>query len=340
MWAAFALICLPYIALTAWPNFADGSWRHLFVFSTVFLTPIIFIGGFIWLSPIAWQWNGSLGHARWSWSQGIRAVIVSEAFLSLTVFLDAYFKHKAGIPPALWPTLLFNLAFQGPAFVVIGNALASREAVETEKELNRLKAEEAQTRLLQSQLHPHILFNALNGLAELLVKDPPKAECFVQSLSLVLRTVMRASQIKSQELEAERLLVENYLSMESLRFGARLQIHWDWDPTLDNLVLPPLLLQPLVENALKHGLTSERFGGALWLIGRLDEGALRLEVRNTGAPLNLGTAPLSGIGLRNLRERLELAFPAQADFSLFSEERWTVARIRIKNVKGVDSCQH
>ncbi len=186
---------------------------------------------------------------------------------------------------------------------------------------------EAQSQVLQGQLNPHLLFNALNGLAELVHKDADLAEQSIRHMSGLMRKVLKASTKQMHRFSEEREILEDFLDMEALRLGSRLEIRWEWDEALDALPLPPLLLQPVVENALKHGIRPCSEGGTL-VIATWREGAdLALEVRNTGEPLQLN--PIPGLGNANLRERLKLLFEGKAYFNLRTEGVWTVATIRI-----------
>jgi two-component system sensor histidine kinase AlgZ len=122
--------------------------------------------------------------------------------------------------------------------------------------------------------------------------------------------------------------MENYLAVEALRLGDRLQVRWDWDPALDALVAPPLLLLPLVENALKHGLGPRPEGGELHIQGRREGATLLLEVANTGA-WGEAVGRSRGVGLRNLHARLQLGYQGRATFGLVREAPWTRARLTL-----------
>ncbi len=212
--------------------------------------------------------------------------------------------------------------------VAVGSIIASREREETAKNLARTEAKEAQTRLLQSQLHPHVLFNSLNGLLELVHKDPHAAESCIRNMSDLLHTLLKASEQSYFRLEQERELVGYYLGMEGIRLGSRLEVAWDWPSGLDRLLVPPLLLQPLVENAIKHGIAPNIVGGTVRIRALASDGFLTLEVGNTGCEPLAGHR-IGAVGLRNLKERIQLAFGAHGHFSLTREGDWTKAVIRL-----------
>ncbi|HTL97507.1 MAG TPA: histidine kinase [Holophagaceae bacterium] len=197
------------------------------------------------------------------------------------------------------------------------------------------KAREAQSRLLQSQMSPHVLFNALNGFAELIHKDPAAAEGSVRSLAHLLRQLLTFAEFKVITLQEERALVEDYLHLEGLRLGSRLSSIWQWEERLQSRLVPPLLIQPLVENAIKHGIAPVKQGGILRISIREEAGSLLLEVANTGSSLGVkdGTRPGLGLGLRNLKDRLALAFGPDASFGLAEREGWTIATISLPGDK-------
>ncbi|MFN8010942.1 MAG: histidine kinase [Holophagaceae bacterium] len=189
---------------------------------------------------------------------------------------------------------------------------------------------EAQSRQLQGQLHPHVLFNALNALAEVIQEDPDKAEANVRAMSSLLRRVLNASEAATFALSEEVALVKDYLSMEAMRLESRLRVAWDWDSSLDDWRTLPLMLQPLVENAVKHGISQSRTGGDLLIRSGLETGVVVLEVRNTGVALGDSVAQGTGIGLKNLRRRLAMAYGDGARLRLRYEDGWTIAEIRIQ----------
>jgi two-component system sensor histidine kinase AlgZ len=129
----------------------------------------------------------------------------------------------------------------------------------------------------------------------------------------------------------ERKLVEHYLAMESLRLGERMTVEWAWDPALDSVEAPPLLLQPLVENALKHGLSPCPEGGFLRIQATLQQERVHLKVENTGCPFTGRHG--DGLGLRNLESRLDLAFDGDGVFTLQDLGDRTLASVNIPCLK-------
>jgi hypothetical protein len=172
--------------------------------------------------------------------------------------------------------------------------------------LARDQTTQAQLSALQAQLNPHFLFNALNTVAALVRTDPPAAEDTVGNLAQVLRRTLDRTRRTFSSLDDEVDYLKAYLSVEKERLGDRLTVRWQIDPRTRMLRIPPMTLQPLVENSLKHGIGGRLEGGTLTIRSILDDGALVLEVADDGA----GFLPRfrEGTGLRNLRERLDTLY--------------------------------
>ena len=228
----------------------------------------------------------------------------------------------------LSPRLLVLAAAYLCFAVLLGGVLAQMERAEHSEDLAVKAAAQARMKALQNQMNPHVLFNAISGVAEMVREDPAGAEKVLVNLAGLLRQLLEHGERTALPLRQERLVVERYLALEQLRLGKRLQAQWSWDAGLDEREVPPHLLQPLVENAIRHGIAPERAGGQLHIILRPWGRGLELEGANTGR------APAEGaqdsIGLRNLRERLTLlgADPATS-FRLWREGPWTRAVLQL-----------
>lgn len=156
---------------------------------------------------------------------------------------------------------------------------------------------------LQSRIRPHFLFNTLNTAIALVRVDPARAEAVLEDLSELFRVALTDDQTGvtlAQEVE----LARRYLAIEQIRFGARLRVEWDLDAACNTARLPPLLLQPLVENAVRHGVEPSAHGGVVKVRTRAHRGMAHLLVSNT-LP-ETPSQPGHGIALRNVRERLDL----------------------------------
>jgi two-component system sensor histidine kinase AlgZ len=212
-------------------------------------------------------------------------------------------------------------------FLALG-ARRRRSAELQRSELTRA-LQAAELRLLKSQLNPHFLFNSLNSVRALIADDPARAQQAVTQLSRTLRYTLSPGQDELVSLKQELEIVEDYLALEALRLGQRLRIERDISAAAERTSVPVMLLQTVVENAIKHGIAELPEGGALRIAARVEDGALRLEVENP-RPATGASSDRNGIGLRNAAERLRLLFGDGARLDLdLSAPRRALARIRI-----------
>ncbi len=172
------------------------------------------------------------------------------------------------------------------------------------------EAAEAQLTALQAQMNPHFLFNALNTVASLVRTDARAAERTVENLSDVLRRTLDRSRVPMSTVRDEVDFLRAYLAIEQERWGDRLHVDWHVDPAALSAQLPPMTLQPLVENALKHGLGNRLEGGELRIEATRANGRLRLCVSDNGAGFAPGFAERTGLG--NLRARLATLYGAES----------------------------
>ncbi|MDR6537323.1 histidine kinase [Variovorax soli] len=184
---------------------------------------------------------------------------------------------------------------------------------------------------LQSRIRPHFLFNTLNSAIALVREEPAKAEAMLEDLSELFRHAL-ADAGESVTLADEIALAERYLAIEQVRFGDRLRIRWDIDPAANEARLPPLLLQPLVENAVKHGVEPSPEGAKVRIRTERRGGMAVIEVVNSLPPLRWADEPLPrghGIALDNVRDRLRLLHDVQAQFSAGMDQKAYRVRIAI-----------
>jgi signal transduction histidine kinase len=187
------------------------------------------------------------------------------------------------------------------------------------------EAADARLAALQAQMNPHFLFNALNTVAALVRTNPGTAERTVEHLADVLRKTLARTSRTSGTLDEELEYLKAYLAVEQQRYGERLKVSWTIPEDTRRLALPPLLLQPLVENALKHGLGARLEGGRLAIAAARDGDSLRLSVTDDGA--GLPTRAQEGTGIGNLRRRLATLYGDRAHFSLEQQNGSTVATL-------------
>jgi two-component system LytT family sensor kinase len=170
--------------------------------------------------------------------------------------------------------------------------------------------QEARLRALTSQINPHFLFNTLNSIASLVRTNPDAARTVIVKLSNILRRLMRKTEPMTT-LGQEVTFLDDYLSIEVVRFGDKLKFIKEISPEALDAPLPSMLLQPIVENCLKHGLANKLTGGTIWLRARLDGEMLAIEIEDDGAGIpenKLAKLFEQGIGVSNVNERLEVLY--------------------------------
>jgi two-component system, LytTR family, sensor kinase len=175
-------------------------------------------------------------------------------------------------------------------------------------------AKEAQLQGLVAQINPHFMFNCLNSLRGLIAEDQARAQGMVTELSNMLRYSLQSSKAFVASLEAELDIVRSYLKLESIRFEERLSVETDIQPETLSVPMPRMLLQMLVENGVKHGIEKRPEGGRIRISSHLENGAMKIEVTNSGQLSH--EAASTRIGLANARERLRLLYGGAATLKL------------------------
>jgi signal transduction histidine kinase len=241
----------------------------------------------------------------------LSAVLVLIATTSIAHYLGAYrgSPYAPGfldfVPVALGSNAIPLLAVAAVVHVLEARRRAVRSAIESQ----RLRAELADSRLaaVTAQLQPHFLFNTLQSISTLIHRDPAAADAMLVKLSDLLREVLRRSRSGLVPLDDELRMTQTYLDLARIRFGDRLRIVLDIEDETRSALVPVLLLQPLIENALKHGLGRIDAAGSVGVTARRTNGHLTLTVWDDGAGLDRAS-PLENTGLGNTRERLRHAF--------------------------------
>ncbi len=188
---------------------------------------------------------------------------------------------------------------------------------EIEKILLQTSIRDTEAKVLRSQLNPHFVFNALNSIRALVYEDPHKAQQSITQLSGLLRNSLLADRRKTVELREEIKTVEDYLALEKVRYEDRLQSQIDLDSRTLFWQVPPMMLQTLVENAIKHGVSKAVGGGFVSVQATIQPAGLVVQIRNTG---HLGdTGESGGFGLENTTHRLDLLYGTEAGFHIFQE---------------------
>lgn len=302
------------------------------IWASALSSPLTHIGAFAFLAPLPWILPRRLA-SPWRFILGFTlSVVTCELVSALLPLIDAWILAHGSFTFSLGKLLHLYTSLVGPGLMLVGGLVAARAHSDELLQASLAEAQVATNRLLQSQIHPHVLFNALNGLAELVHKSPKAAERAIRHLSDLLRRIMRASEYMRLPLGEERKIIADFLALEAIRLEQRLRVVWEWDESLDAIEVPPLLLQPLVENAIKHGIAPSIPGGDLIIRARAQGGAILLEVWNSGVPF-IDSEEGNGIGVKNLRSRLALHFGNQASIFVGPSGQGTLACIRLEAIQ-------
>jgi len=189
------------------------------------------------------------------------------------------------------------------------NKALKYEASMVQIELNNLK----------SQLNPHFIFNALNSIRALVDENPVKCKQAITQLSTILRSSLASDKKGLTKFDDELKIVRDYLGLESIRFEERLKTDFDIHPESYDYFVPPLMIQTLVENGIKHGISKLTPGGIIQLKTIVIKGRLKIQIRNSGQLLNGVKRNKKGIGLKNTQQRLKLLYGDEAAFRIVNE---------------------
>lgn len=270
---------------------------------------------------------------RTSWKRIAIAVLVlgtlhtAVQYLGYLVFQPAHMDRGFGwVPAALaswWAIyLVWNIFYMA--------VISLRRANRAEAEALRLEvaAKDAELRALQAQVNPHFFFNSMNSVRALIYEDPDAASLMIDQLASVMRYALQSGQHDTVPLAAEIEAVQAYLSIEKIRFEERMQVSVEVGVGLDQVRVPPMSLQTLVENAVKYGVENSAAGSEIRILARrMEDGTVLIEIANKGA-----LAPFSNstqVGLANARKRLALVLGDGARVDLIENSGWVRATLTL-----------
>ncbi len=229
-------------------------------------------------------------------------------------------------------TLIIGIFFGTIGFVINATrtrllaAQADLAQAETKRQAQEKLLLETELKLLQAQIEPHFLFNTLSNVIGLIRKEPDAAEQTLINLTTLLRSSLKRTRAQSVTLEEEFTIVKAYLEIQAIRMQGRLEYvfspeKWEDNEVLSQWPLPPLLIQPLVENAIKHGIDPSETGGRVQVRARCENDELHVTVSDTGIGINIdNTAPVNksgaGTGLSNVRNRLKTLYDGKASMTI------------------------
>lgn len=283
-----------------------------------------FLASFVIHFPCRWLWRRSTPLA----SAMLYCVLLSYALGFGCTALSAVFAlHFAGDPePVSW-TMVAERAFEAAILLVAWSALyfgikhyLSAEEHKARLAASEATAREAQLQALLYQLQPHFLFNTLNAISSLVVsKQPELATEMIAKLAGLLRSSLSFPNAHAVTLREEIALTEEYLSIEQVRFGPRLAVTMHVSPEAYEAQVPRFLLQPIVENAIRHGISRRPAGGEVAITALIKQGLLQIQVENDRSEETLNAHNGSGLGLANTQSRLEKLYGAEASVLISSE---------------------
>lgn len=276
------------------------------------------------LSLVVWRVNLRLHAMRlssWEWvaaqiALGVSVLVVWQGLNALLL--------RSWLGPDFWDQVfaqnwMFQLASVVMTYLtILGMTLAAQSARrererERQQALLEITARESELAALKAQLQPHFLFNALNSVLDLIDTDPVGAREMVVRLADLLQAALRRIDLEQVSLDREIDLIRAYLDIEKIRFASRLSVDIDVGENAGAAQVPPFLLQPIVENAVKHGIGNDPAGGQVRVGATVTDGRLRVEVRDSGRGFD-PDVPVSGRGLEMTRRRLESVYGS--DFRL------------------------
>jgi two-component system, LytTR family, sensor histidine kinase AlgZ len=318
---AYLLAWIPGVALLVGPLMAEGwRFRHAVVLSVpacLFASTLFLFRWYLCRSvPLRGRQPFSL---LGIWTAA--AVIMGVLWSGMTQLLFSLLSDLSLLgPETLTRSTGLGLAGAGAVFYIITVAYhyliiaqeQTQEAERTEQGLREL-AREAELKALRAQLNPHFLFNSLNSISALTSIDPKGARRMCVLLADFLRKSLKLGEHPLVTLAEELDLLRAYLSIEQIRFGQRLRLDWAVETEVEGIIIPALLLQPLVENAIKHGIANLPEGGSLRIAAFKRNDLVEIHVENERDP-EAGTPQGLGMGLQQVKQRLRGRFGADVFF--------------------------
>jgi two-component sensor histidine kinase len=304
-------------------TFAEARRRSDIVSIVVFclvVPPAMLHGLRAWMYVRGWA---QLSASRRVLRSALAVLIFSATITAAVGLLNGLAHGRLWIPTEgmAWMFVAYAWAFAGWLFIYGAvHARRRRDALE-------IVARDAQLRSLRAQLNPHFLFNSLNSVRSLITEDPQRAASMITGLSEVLRYSLASDRQDTVSLAEEIGVVDEYVNVERVRFEERLQVERAIEPAAMAARVPPMLVQTLVENAVKHGIADLPRGGVVRLEASVREGRVEIVVTNDGRfkPSDDG----SGYGLRNARERLRLLYGDLASLTVREDGDRTTAALSL-----------
>jgi len=348
-------------------GFIFGIWMLLGIFSSVNLyfiearedNPINWFTAFVWAMPDMLIWafftpviallltRFRLERGSWKRSMLVHALVGFSFPLIhgiIDAFVNAAIYWSYGLSFSFGHSISAHITYEYFQMVIIYWLVVSvltgiryyQQFRERELRAAQLESQlsQAQLQALRMQLNPHYLFNSLNAVSALVEDEPKKARELLANLGDLLRTSLEGEQDNFVPLENELRFIRSYLDVERVRLGERLHVEFEIDPKTETALVPNLILQPLVENAIRHGIAPHVENGDVRILSELEGDRLILSIFDNGKGIEVfngnGQMYEEGVGIRNTRERLKVIYGERASFKLNSlESGWTESRVTL-----------
>lgn len=276
------------------------------------------------LALLAWA-AGRFVERRTGWNHPVRAValhagagVVAIALWSVVEITYARIMLGPDMFTVLANTWMFSLVSAITTYCAAVGIGATVQAIERQRAQQQreaaleLSARQSELAATRAQLQPHFLLNSLNSVVALIDDDPGEARAMVLRLSALLTSIFERFDLSAVPLGRELDLIETYLGIEQIRFGSRLRFSIDASPNVRDIPVPPFLLQPIVENAVKHGIEPFTRAGRIDISARLDGARLCITVTDSGDGVDATTLPVTGRGVDLTTRRLDALYGAAA----------------------------
>jgi two-component system LytT family sensor kinase len=325
--------CLRTLQAGRHPNY----WHWLLVEGGACMTFALLTPPIFWIVrryPVTGESRVRRGAAYLAGAVPFIAVFSSLRWLILPAWSSA---QQEFVPRTFQSWLLIASHFADQTWTYVATVVAAHSYAYMQERLELLQAvATSELQVLKSQVHPHFLFNTLHGISTLIDYDKSKAKTMIVMLSKLLRTALKQGEADLVPLCEELHFIENYLAIEKVRLGERLDLRWDVDSSTRGLLVPQLILQPLVENAIVHGIACCRQGGWIQIVSRRSGSRLQIQVSNSMCRTR--TRQGTGLGLSNTRGRLKYLYNGEAQFEFETrDDQFATATLMIPALESSHS---
>lgn len=326
-------------------RFNDNTWTYMF-FGTYFIDYLLVV---LFMSVVLLI-TKYMVIKNWSWTRMILVHVVLSILLGVFIFSGLFTIQKMLGFNEMKSTNLKTLFFYYfnvidlnflVYFSIVGIAhtyyfINQLKEAEAAKNNEKLKLVGIKLNTLQAQINPHFFFNTLNSISSLMVSDVKKAQDTVVNVADLLRTMLDINEVRTISLSKELDILDKYLDIMQTRYPNSLIIEKEIAEGVDDYLVPSLIFQPILENAIKHGFTKHIKVLKVWIkVERTSDGDLMLSIENNGNPLleSFDVSNTKGLGLKNTRDRLKILYDQKATFSMGNTKKGVIVQMKIPIMK-------